>query len=228
MEPFEKHPDMVLRLSDIAVFVANWGNKVDNIRHIQSVLNIGFDSMVFLDDNPFERNIVRLGIPDICVPELPEDPAEYMPYLRTLNLFETASFSGEDKNRTEQYQVEAKRVTLQKSFANEDEFLTNLQMKSKVSAFDKFSIPRIAQLSMRSNQFNLRTVRYTEQDIETLISNNDYDTIYFTLEDKYGEYGLISLIILRRLDDRRLFIETWLMSCRVLKGVWKILYSITS
>jgi FkbH-like protein len=216
-EPFEKHPDMVLRLSDIAVFVANWENKVDNIRHIQSVLNIGFDSMVFLDDNPFERNMVRMGIPDMTVPELPEDPAEYLPYLRTLNLFETASFSAEDKNRTEQYQVEAQRVSLQKSFANEDEFLENLSMTSKVSAFDKFSLPRIAQLSIRSNQFNLRTIRYTEQDIENLIQDPDYDTLYFTLDDKYGEYGLISLIILKKLDSERIFIETWLMSCRVLK-----------
>ncbi len=217
MEPFEKHPDMVLRMNDVAVFVANWENKVDNIRHIQSVLNIGFDSMVFLDDNPFERNMVRMGIPDLTVPELPEDPADYLPYLQSLNLFETASHSAEDKNRTEQYQVEAKRVSVQKSFANEDEFLQSLEMKSKVSAFDKFSVPRIAQLSMRSNQFNLRTVRYTEQDIENLISNPFYYNIYFTLEDKFGDYGLISLIVLKKDNGDSLFIETWLMSCRVLK-----------
>ena len=113
--------------------------------------------------------------------------------------------------------MEAQRVSLQKSFANEDEFLENLSMTSKVSAFDKFSVPRIAQLSIRSNQFNLRTIRYTEQDIENLIQNPDYDTLYFTLDDKYGEYGLISLIILKKLDSERIFVETWLMSCRVLK-----------
>ena len=108
-EPFENHPDMVLRLNDIAVFVANWGNKVDNIMHIQSILNIGFDSMVFLDDNPFERNMVKKALPDLTVPDLPEDPAEYMVFLKNLNLFETASFTNEDSERTSQYQIEAKR-----------------------------------------------------------------------------------------------------------------------
>lgn len=101
-EPFEKHPEMVLRLEDIAVFVANWENKVDNIRHIQQILEIGFDAMVFLDDNPFERNVVREHIPGIAVPELPEDPAEYVPFLRRLNLFETASHSAGDADRTRQ------------------------------------------------------------------------------------------------------------------------------
>src|ERR1051325_7969779 len=98
---------MVLRLEDIAVFMANWETKVDNIRHIQSILKIGFDSMVFIDDNPFERNIVRENIPDLTVPEMPEDPADYLEFLYTLNLFETASFSNEDLERTKLYQVEA-------------------------------------------------------------------------------------------------------------------------
>ena len=126
--PFTEHPEMVLKIDDISVFVANWENKVDNIRHIQSVLNIGFDSMVFLDDNPFERNIVRKNISEICVPELPEDPAEYLEYLYTLNLFETVSFSNEDIGRTKQYQVEAKRAINQKKFTNVDDFLKSLNM----------------------------------------------------------------------------------------------------
>ncbi|MCL1936992.1 MAG: HAD-IIIC family phosphatase, partial [Candidatus Azobacteroides sp.] len=121
-EPFEKHPDMVLKLDDIAVFVANWENKADNILKIQKILNIGFDSMVFLDDNPFERNIVRENIPGITVPELPEDPALYLDYLYNLNLFETASYSGEDAKRTQQYQKEAERVIFQESFTNENDF----------------------------------------------------------------------------------------------------------
>lgn len=102
-EPFEKNPEMVLRLDDIAVFVANWENKADNIRTIQQILNIGFDSMVFLDDNPFERNMVRENVPGVCVPELPEDPGDYLEYLYSLNLFETASYSAGDKDRTKQY-----------------------------------------------------------------------------------------------------------------------------
>lgn len=216
-EPFEKHPDMVLRLEDIAVFVANWETKVDNIRHIQSILNIGFDSMVFLDDNPFERNIVRENIKDITVPELPEDPAEYLEYLYSLNLFETISFSGEDAERTKQYQVEAQRAVLQKSFESEDDFLQSLEMISVVESFTKFNTPRVAQLSQRSNQFNLRTVRYTEADIESIGGDNTYAPFTFTLEDKFGDNGLICIIILKKESTNTLFIETWLMSCRVLK-----------
>jgi FkbH-like protein len=216
-EPFEKHPDMVLRLEDIAVFVANWDNKVDNIRQIQSILNIGFDSMVFLDDNPFERNIVRENIAGIIVPELPEDPAEYLEYLYTLNLFETISFSSQDTERTKQYQVEAERAVVQKSFTNEDDFLKSLNMVSLVEPFNKFNTPRVAQLSQRSNQFNLRTVRYTEADIERISVSEDFYSFAFTLEDKFGDNGLICVVILKKEDDTTLFIDTWFMSCRVLK-----------
>lgn len=216
-EPFEKNPEMVLKLDDIAVFVANWENKADNIRTIQSILNIGFDSMVFLDDNPFERNMVRENVPGVTVPELPEDPGEYLEYLYSLNLFETASYSEGDKDRTKQYQVEAQRVSLQKSFTNEADFLKSLDMVSEVKGFDSFNTPRVAQLSQRSNQFNLRTVRYTEDEITAIKNNDDYATFSFTLADKFGDNGLICVIILKKQDKETLFVDTWFMSCRVLK-----------
>jgi FkbH-like protein len=183
--------------------------------------------MVFLDDNPFERNLVRENIPQICVPELPEDPALYLDYLYSLNLFETVSFSGEDAKRTEQYQKEAERVALQESFTNEDDFLKSLNMLSDTKPFDSFSTPRVAQLSQRSNQFNLRTVRYTEEDIKRISESENYLTLSFTLEDKFGDNGLICAIILEKQDKNLLgfenltglplFIDTWFMSCRVLK-----------
>lgn len=216
-EPFKKHPDMVLKLEDIAVFQANWETKVDNIRTIQSILNIGFDSMVFLDDNPFERNMVRENIKGITVPELPEDPAEYLEYLYSLNLFETASYSNLDKDRTKQYQVEAQRVSLSKSFTNEADFLKSLNMVSVVSGFTKFNTPRVAQLSQRSNQFNLRTVRYTDADIEALANDPNVIDLSFTLEDRFGDNGLIAVVIMKPLDKETLFVDTWFMSCRVLK-----------
>ena len=215
-EPFEKHPDMVLRLEDIAVFVANWENKADNIRYIQSILNIGFDAMVFIDDNPFEREIVKKNVPLITVPDMPEDCAEYLPYLKSLNLFETSSFTEEDELRTNQYREEAQRNTLLESFTNIEEFLQSLEMKAVVKAFDKFTTPRIAQLSQRSNQFNLRTVRYTEEDIEHIASNDMYITMSFNLEDKFGNHGLICAFILEKISDSEIFINTWIMSCRVL------------
>ena len=186
---------MILSLEDFAVFQANWETKVDNIRTIQKILNIGFDSMVFLDDNPFERNIVKENIHDIAVPELPDDPSEYLEYLYSLNLFEVASYSNTDKDRTKQYQIEAKRKSLKKTF----------------------NIPRIAQLSQRSNQFNLRTVRYTETEIMNLVNNPKVIGRSFTLEDKFGDNGLIAVVIMKEQNEDCLFIDTWFMSCRVLK-----------
>lgn len=216
-EPFEKHPDMVLTMEDISVFVANWNNKADNIRYIQQILNIGYDSMVFLDDNPFERNMVRTNIPEITVPELPEDPAEYLIYLRKLNLFETASFTNEDIQRTEQYQEEAKREIEHSQYINEADFLKSLNMTALVESFNSFNTPRVAQLTQRSNQFNLRTIRYTEEDIQRIANDPDYLTLAFSLQDKYGDSGLISLVIMKKISDNSLFIDTWIMSCRVLK-----------
>ena len=216
-EPFEKHPDMVLRMDDISIFVANWNDKATNIRYIQKTLNIGMDSIVFLDDNPFERNLVKEVIPEITVPDLPEDPSEYLPYLRNLNIFETASYSETDKQRTSQYKAEVNRIELEKMFENYDDYLQDLNMVARESAFDDFQTPRIAQLTQRSNQFNLRTVRLTEEDVKRIREDKAYITSYFTLKDKFGDHGLISLAYMKKVDGQTLFIENWLMSCRVLK-----------
>jgi len=217
LEPFKTHPEMVLRLEDIAIFVANWKNKADNIRFIQTVLNIGMDSMVFIDDNPFERELVKKEIPEITVPSLPEDTAEYLIFLKSLNLFETASFTLDDEYRTVKYQKEAERSFLQNSFANMDDFLANLEMVSEVKPFLGFNIPRVSQLSQRSNQFNLRTIRYSEQELIEISTDSNYYTFSFSLVDKYGDNGLIAFVILNKIDESTLFIENWVMSCRVLK-----------
>ncbi len=214
--PFEKHPEMILKLDDFTMFVANWEDKASNIRYIQKVLNIGFDSMVFVDDNLFERNQVKSSIPEICVPDMPQDPALYLKYLEDLNLFETLSFSKEDLNRSELYKVESKRIELQQKSSNYNEFLKSLNMVAQAKSFDEFYIPRISQLTQRSNQFNLRTKRYDVEDIEKISKNDNYITRYFTLKDDMGEYGLISVLILEKKKDY-LFIDTLLMSCRVLK-----------
>ncbi|MBC8530727.1 HAD-IIIC family phosphatase [Gehongia tenuis] len=216
-EPFEKHPDMLLKLDDFAIFVANWEDKASNIKFIQKSLNIGMDSMVFIDDNVFERNVVRSLIPDIVVPEMPEDPAEYVSYLRRLNLFETTSYSDNDASRTQQYQERMKSLKAQAEFSNYDDYLKSLEMKATVSAFDPFHYPRIAQLTQRSNQFNLRTGRYTEDEIADLANNPQVITIWFGLKDRFASHGLISLVILDKRDENTLFVREWLMSCRVLK-----------
>jgi FkbH-like protein len=217
--PFEKHPEMVLKRQDITVFVANWEDKASNIRFIRETLNIGFDSMVFLDDNPFERNLVRSVLPEVVVPELPEDPSEYVQYIASLNLFETISFSREDLQRAELYQKEAERQQAATAFGNAEEFLASLDMRITVARFDPYHLPRIAQLIQRSNQFNLTTRRRTESDCERLMHDARFLPLYVKLQDRLGDHGLISVVVLEDLGET-VAIRDWLMSCRVLvRGV---------
>jgi FkbH-like protein len=216
-QPFDLHPDMVLRLEDIAVFQANWDNKVDNIRQIGAALNISLDSMVFLDDNPFERNMVREALPEVLVPELPDDPAEFLEYLYCLHLFETVSLSAEDEERTNMYRTDRERNTERLSYAGEEAYLASLNMVSRVAPFDNFNGPRVAQLSQRSNQFNLRTVRFTDAEVREMAESPDIFTFSFTLEDRFGDNGIICVVILRKETDEMLFIDGWFMSCRVLR-----------
>ena len=169
--PFREHPHMALKEEDISVFVANWDNKADNIRLIQKTLNIGFDSLVFLDDNPFERNIVREFLPEVVVPELPEDPSLYLQTLADLNLFETASFSEADLQRADQYREEAQRELTKTHFTNINDYLTSLAMEIRLERFNAFNLPRIAQLIQRSNQFNLMTRRYGEAACEAMMKD---------------------------------------------------------
>lgn len=215
-EPFEKHPEMVLKLEDFAMFTANWTDKASNIKNMAEILNLGIDSFVFIDDNPFERDQVRSMVPGITVPEMPEDPAEYVDFLKAQNLFERITVSSADSDRTRQYREEAGRRNLETSFGSYDEYLEALDMVGEAKAFDEFNTPRIAQLSQRSNQFNLRTVRYTEDQVRELAGSEEYITRYFTLKDKFGDHGLISVMVVKK-DGNQGFIENWFMSCRVLK-----------
>ena len=216
-EPFEKHEEMVLRLSDISLFVANWNDKASNIKMIQESLNIGMDSIVFLDDNPFERNLVREKLPGIEVPELPEDPALWLAFLQKKNYFDTVSCMGEESDRTQLYQAEFERRKLEQSFETIDDYLQGLMMEGKAASFEPVRYPRIAQLTQRSNQFNLRTIRYTEDEIQRIAENERFITLYFTLKDRFGDHGLVSVVILEKMSKDEIFIDTWLMSCRVLK-----------
>ena len=216
-QAFETHPDMILGAEDIAVWRVNWNNKADNLREIRSELNIGFDSMVFLDDSRFERELVRAAIPAITVPELPEDPADWLEFLSGLHLFETTSLSADDAERTKRYRAETLRAAEKPAIGDEEAFLPGLQMVSRAEAFSAFNSPRVAQLCQRSNQFNLRTVRYTEMDILRMAGEPGRFTFAFTLDDRLGAYGIICLVVLDTASADTLFIDTWLMSCRVLQ-----------
>ncbi|RMG73048.1 MAG: HAD-IIIC family phosphatase [Bacteroidetes bacterium] len=211
--PFEQHPDMVLRLEDFALFVANWRPKPENIRHIQQELGIGLDAMVFLDDQPGERAAVRTFLPEVLVPDLPADPARYLPFLSQLNLFETPALSETDAQRTRHYQQATARATLAEAAVDMDAFLQQLQMQATIGPFQPADLPRLAQLSQRTNQFNLRTERHTEAGLQALPATTL--TLQLRLSDTFGSYGLIAMLIAEPLDTETLFIRHWCMSCRV-------------
>ncbi|MDY5050348.1 MAG: HAD-IIIC family phosphatase [Candidatus Mucispirillum faecigallinarum] len=213
-EPFLKNKEMVLSLDDITVFTANWKDKASNIADIQKQLNISYDSMVFIDDNPAERELVKNTIPDITVPDLPNEPEKYLSFIKSLNLFETASFSKEDVIRTNFYHEEFKRNENKKQFSSIDEYLANLEMRASVKPIDNFNYARTAQLTQRTNQFNMRSSRYTDEDIINIMHSKEYASLIFNLKDKFGDYGIISAVILK-ISNNNIFIDTWVMSCRV-------------
>jgi FkbH-like protein len=214
-EVFEKHPGMVLKPDDISLFVANWNDKAANLRYIRDTLRIGLDSIVFLDDSPFERELVRAMLPSVTTPELPADPAAYADYLRDLNLFETSAFTEEDRGRTELYRAEAGRARAKEAYASLDDYLRSLGMEAEAKPFGALDCPRIAQLTLRSNRFNLRTGRYTEAELRAMAADERYRTLCFALRDRFGPQGLVGAVILEARGET-LFVSEWLMSCRVL------------
>jgi FkbH-like protein len=220
LAPFEQNPEMALKRDDITVFVANWENKADNIRIIRDTLEIGFDSLLFLDDNPFERNLVRQYLPQVIVPELPEDPADFVRSLSEMNLFETTSFSAEDTARAALYKQESDRRRAQAKFTDVTEYLKSLDMRITIARFDAEKIGRVSQLFLRSNQFNLTTHRYSEGECAAMMENETgCIPLHATLADRFGDHGLISIVVAWPNGDT-LRVSDWLMSCRVLgRGV---------
>jgi FkbH-like protein len=213
--PFLNHSDMVLSLDDIAVFVANWKNKVDNIHYIKNVLNISYDSMIFIDDNPVERDMVKSAIGDIKVPELPEDPTLYKDFLIKDNYFEITNYSNLDSKRTKKYKAERERKDLESSSFNVDDYLKSLKMKAELKEASDKNFPRISQLTQRTNQFNARTIRYNEEQIKNMSIDKNFMVLGYSLKDKFGGHGLVGLIILKKIDKVSMFIDTFCMSCRV-------------
>src|SRR6185312_454811 len=192
LEPFEKHPEMVLRREDIACFAANWTDKASNLREIAERLNIGLDAVVFADDNPFERNIVRRELPMIAVPELPEDPALFSRCLADAGYFEATSLTNEDFERTALYQTNAARESLLASTTDLDAYLRSLEMTLVYRPIDEPGMTRVVQLINKTNQFNLTTTRYTEGDIRSIQADERAIALQFRLVDKLGDNGMIA------------------------------------
>jgi FkbH-like protein len=214
--PFREHPEMLLRENHIAVFQANWNDKASNIKAIAEELSLGLESLVLLDDNPVERAFVRRLLPQVAVPELPDDPAFYVRTLSAAGYFESVGFSDEDLKRADFYQDNARRVALQNQFANLDSYLESLDMVITFQPFDEIGRARIAQLINKSNQFNLTTRRYTEAEVAAMEGDPDTFTLQVRLTDRFGDNGMISVVICRKSGRDAWEIDTWLMSCRVL------------
>lgn len=216
--PFDQHPETVLRRNDFSAFVANWEDKVSNLQRIASQLQIGLDSLVFFDDDAAERQRVREALPDVAVPEVPEDPADYPLCLSEAGYFESIAFTKEDQERSLQYRALAEQVRVEESGGSLEEFLNGLGMEMAASPFDRVGLSRIAQLINKSNQFNLTTRRYTEAQVEQMIRDDRWLTFQFRLKDRLVDHGMISVLIAEpvpKFENEGLKITTWLMSCRV-------------
>jgi FkbH-like protein len=215
LEAFRNHPEMILKEDDIVAFRVNWDDKAANIKLIADGIDLGLESFVFLDDNPAERKRVRDALPAVAVPELPEDPSEWLAVFQAAGYFEQTSFSREDQLRAGFYKANALRAAQMERIGNHDDYLRSLGMTLSIAPFDAMGRTRIAQLIAKSNQFNLTTRRYSEAEIAALQSDPDALTIQARLEDIFGDNGMISAVICRQ-TGQRLEVDTWIMSCRVL------------
>jgi FkbH-like protein len=216
LEPFDKHPEMILKRGDIACFVANWSDKAANLRAIAEQLNIGLDSLVFIDDNPFERTLVRQELPMVAVPEVGDDPTTFAQTLADAGYFEGLAVTQEDRERSGQYQGNRLRDALKASATDLPSYLRSLEMQLSWRKFDEMGLSRTVQLINKTNQFNLTTRRYTEEDVLAVMRDDRAFGLQLRLIDRFGDNGIISILIGKMQNDEDLLIDTWLMSCRVL------------
>jgi FkbH-like protein len=210
------HDESVLRLEDFSAFQANWEEKPANLSRIASELNVGIDSLVFVDDNPAEQDYVRAQLPALSVPYIGDDISDFVPYLDRACLFETVSLTGDDLKRSGQYQDERQRMQHQARFKNHGEYLASLAMRADILPFDKKSLSRITQLINKTNQFNLTTRRCSETEVSAMMADENRICLYARLQDKFGDNGLVAVLsgVIR---ENNLHVDLWLMSCRVLQ-----------
>lgn len=214
-EAFQKHPEIILKMSDFGAFVCNWDPKPSNLRVIAEALNLGLDSLVFLDDNPFEREHVRAELPMVAVPEVSDEPATYPQTLADAGYFEAFELSNDDLQRTQQYQANLMREAARSQSGSVEEYLSSLQMKLFWNRVDKNDIRRPTQLINKTNQFNLTTKRVTEEGMASHLCQDGAIALQFRLTDRFGDNGVIAVVTgLLRSDE--LEIDNWVMSCRVL------------
>jgi FkbH-like protein len=218
-EAFERHPEMVLRRSDIAVFEASWGDKPAALRRIARHLEFGLDALVFFDDNAAERELVRASLPDVAVPEVPAAPEYFAQCLADSGWFEAVAFTTEDAQRTRHYVADAQRRDAAEAATDIEGFLESLRMELDIAPVNKLSLPRATQLVNKTNQFNLTTRRTSEPEMAAFAADAAMVVLTARLRDRFGDNGLISVAIGRLTEsagEPALDLETWVMSCRVL------------
>ena len=209
------HPDGILKPEDFIVIKANWDPKSKNLVDIANELNLGVDSLVFVDDNPAEREIIKQQVPKAIVPEMTK-PEEYINIIDKSGFFEVINISNDDLSKNQMYKENAMRNESLATFSDYGDYLRSLDMKAQIKPFEEIYMARIAQLTNKSNQFNLTTKRYTQNEIEEVSRDNNYIEMYGKLEDKFGDNGVVSVVIGEKRGEE-LDIDLWIMSCRVLK-----------
>ena len=215
MKAINEHPHMILREKDFSCIKINWNDKISNMREISNELNIGLDSIVFFDDDPVNRELLRMSIPEINTVELPKDPSTYAQILRNLNDFNTLKITKDDTHRKIMYKQEQNRQKLESSTENLNEYLKKLDIKIKIKLNDKFSISRISQLILKTNQFNLTTKRYQEEQIKEFVKDETMIVGCSEIEDKFGENGITNVFIIKTKPNEWI-IDTFLLSCRIM------------
>ena len=215
IEVIDKHPGMLLRRQHFAAMRINWNDKAPNLREIAEELNIGIDSLAFLDDNPVERQQIRAAVPEVMVIEVSSDPREYAAALRGSPLFERLVLSEEDKQRGAYYAAQRERTQLKGGCASKEDFLRSLQQEVQIAPVNSATLARVAQLTQKTNQFNVTTRRYKDQEITELASSPDRSVVSVRVQDRYGDNGLVGVAITRDEGETR-EIDTFLLSCRVI------------
>jgi len=215
MKVIKEHPHMILKEEDFACLKINWNDKIANMRNISKELNIGLDSIVFFDDDPINRELIKMSIPEIKVIDLPQDPSSYALILRNLNDFNLLKITDDDFKRAKMYRQERERNVLESVTENLDEYLKKLDIKVKIRLADKFSIPRISQLSLKTNQFNLTTKRYQEEEIKEFAKDDKMIVGCAEVEDKFGESGITNIFIIKK-NNEEWILDTFLLSCRII------------
>jgi FkbH-like protein len=215
-EPFVKNPHMVLSLDDIAHFEAHWEPKAVSLTRIAETLQLGIDSLVFFDDNPAEREHIRQALPQVAVVDVPAEPADYVRAIDAALWFEAADVTNEDRQRATQYQLERKRRDAEQAFDSLDGYLQSLEMRADIRPLNADDLDRVVQLLGKTNQFNVTTRRHTGAKVTQLLADPRAIGLTLRLVDRFGDHGLVSVILATPTDHETLDVDTWLMSCRVI------------